>query len=250
MTSQDEIKDKRFGEATDRIFNDFDSLDALKYEIKRHPNRTVDNYFLDLTKETPQVKTAVVFAPIIYGKGEGPVHQRSIQVPELCRIAIERGRAVQVGKGQNRWGNVHIADLGELFTLLVMAAAKGSTDESVWGEEGLYLAGAGKEIVSPLRAIVQLGDRATDTANQSFGELSERIVDAASKQGLIDAKPVESVSADEIDKLSPHASAIMGTNAREHAQRAKKVLGWSPHHHSLEEEIPRAVESEAEAGGK
>ena len=70
---------------------------------------------------------------------------------------------------------------------------------------------------------------------------------AASEQSLIEEKPVESISAEEIDKLSPHASAIMGTNAREDAQRAKKVLGWSPHHHSLEDEIPRAVKSEAEA---
>lgn len=69
---------------------------------------------------------------------------------------------------------------------------------------------------------------------------------AASEQGLIEENPVESISADEIDKLSPHASAVMGTNARENAQRAKEVLGWSPHHHSLEDEIPRAVKAEAQ----
>lgn len=82
---------------------------------------------------------------------------------------------------------------------------------------------------------------------QTFGEISERIVKAASEQGLIEEKPVESISAEEIDKLSPHASAIMGTNARENAQRAKKVLGWSPHHHGLKDEIPRAVKAEAQS---
>lgn len=94
------------------------------------------------------MRTAIVFAPIIYGKGEGPCHQRSIQVPELCRIAIERGRGVQTGKGLNRWGNVNVADLGEMFALLVQKAAEGSEEKEAWGQDGLYFAGAGQEIVS------------------------------------------------------------------------------------------------------
>lgn len=146
--SQDEIKTKRFGESTDNVFDDGTNVDKLKDEIRNHPNRTVDNYFLSLTERTPHVRSAIVFGPIIYGEGRGPVHQRSIQIPELCRIALERGRAVQVGKGLNRWGNVHVADIGELFALLVEKAAEGSTEEEVWGEQGLYFAGAGKEIVS------------------------------------------------------------------------------------------------------
>lgn len=151
VISQDEIKQKRFGEPSTKRFGDYDQLDDLKDEIKRHPNRTVDNYFLNLTKETPNVKSAIVFAPIIYGKGEGPVHQRSIQIPELSRIALERGRGVQVGRGLNEWGNVNIADLGELFALLVAKAESGEMAEEVWGENGFYFAGAGKEIVSHSR---------------------------------------------------------------------------------------------------
>ena len=85
-----------------------------------------------------------------------------------------------------------------------------------------------------------------DFMKQTFGEISKQVVKAASEQGLIQKKDVESISADEIDKLSSHASAILGTNAREHAQRAKKILGWSPHNHSLEDEIPKAVKAETE----
>lgn len=58
---------------------------------------------------------------------------------------------------------------------------------------------------------------------------------------------MESLSADEIDKLSPHASAILGTNAREYAERAKSVAGWRFCHHSLQDEIPMAVKAEADA---
>lgn len=244
--SQHEIKHNRFGESTTKIFNDYDKVDDLKDEIVRHPNRTVDNYFLKLTKETPNVRTAVVFGPIIYGNGEGPVHQRSIQIPELCRLALERGRGVQIGKGLNEWGNVHIADLGELFASLVLKAAEGDTNKDTWGEKGLYFAGAGKEIVSPLnyacREVLLIF-----SSIQSFGEIARRIVQAAVQKGLIEDEDVESLSADEMDELFPHASAIVGTNAREKAQRAKKVLDWLPQHHSLEDEIPRAVQAEAEA---
>ena len=167
--SQDEIKNKRFGESTEKVFDDWSNVDKLKDEIKSHPNRTVDNYFLSLTKETPHVRSAIVFGPIIYGAGSGPVHQRSIQVPELCRIALERGRAVQVGKGLNRWGNVHVADIGEMFALLVRKAAEGSTEEEVWGAQGLYFAGAGKEIVRP-----HLNDIATSLYQLTFRAVLRR----------------------------------------------------------------------------
>jgi hypothetical protein len=56
-----------------------------------------DNYLVNL--QGP--KTALIFPPIIYGKGNGPVNQRSIQIPELSRVAIQTRQTVQVGKGES-----------------------------------------------------------------------------------------------------------------------------------------------------
>lgn len=104
----------------------------------------VDNYLLDVAAKNPSIKTALVMPPIIYGVGEGPINQRSIQILTLCKVALERGRAVTVGKGESRWGSVHVGDVAKLFASLAEAGAKKNQDEALWGENGIYLAGVGE----------------------------------------------------------------------------------------------------------
>lgn len=60
---------------------------------------------------------------------------------------------------------------------------------------------------------------------------------------------MDEVGAEEFDRLVPHGSTLLGTNARSGAQRAEQVLGWKPENESLEDHIPRAVIKEAEALG-
>jgi nucleoside-diphosphate-sugar epimerase len=99
----------------------------------------MDNYILDVQKTTPSVRTALVLAPMIYGKGEGPIKQSSIQLPSLARVTLNRGHVVRAGPGKNYWGNVHIADVGRLFAQLAEQAEKGVQD-NLWGNSGIYLA--------------------------------------------------------------------------------------------------------------
>lgn len=117
--------------------------------IKSHPTRAVDNYILDLAQNTPEINTALIVGPIIYGPGQGPVKQRSVQVPSLAKATLERKRGLQVGKGQNRWGNVHVQDLGELVVLLVEQALADKTGQELWNLNGVYLMGVG-EVVSSI----------------------------------------------------------------------------------------------------
>lgn len=56
---------------------------------------------------------------------------------------------------------------------------------------------------------------------------------------------MKQISHEEADSLSGHASVVLGTNAQEKAQRARKYLGWNPTGISLEEEIPNTVHVEA-----
>lgn len=148
LLSQDEIKAKSFGEASEQVTSDVDGLQSLKDIIEKNPQRAVDNILLNASKKHPNVYTALVIGPIIYGQGRGPSNQRSIQIPELSRIALQRGRAVQIGKGLNRWGNVHLADLSNLIVQLAEKADAQDTDEDLWGQKGFYFAGSGKEMVS------------------------------------------------------------------------------------------------------
>ncbi|KAL3456960.1 hypothetical protein BJX64DRAFT_293560, partial [Aspergillus heterothallicus] len=138
VLSISDIVQKRFGEGTDETFSDVDGADKLRDIIAQNANiRVVDDFVLNLSGP----KTALVFPPIIYGQGQGPVNQRSIQVPELSRVAIQTGAAVQVGKGESTWSNVHVSDLSDIFVRLVEKAVQGESS-GLWNKDGLYFPGA------------------------------------------------------------------------------------------------------------
>lgn len=226
MVSQDEIKAKSFGNASEAQYGDISSESELGQIIRKHQNRTVDNYILDIADQSPNVKTALVIPSLIYGKGRGPGNQRSIQVPELARIALERKRAVHIGAGANIWSNVHVSDLSSMLVRLVESAISGSDDKQIWGSSGFFFAGAHPGI--------------------SFNAVAKSIADSAQKSGLLSDNQIDQISAAEADALSPHASAIVGTNARTLSERAQKVLGWSAKGPTLEDQIPPTVSIEAE----
>lgn len=153
------------GQPSDVVFDDLDGIAEIRSLVRTHASRVVDNFLLDASKENPSIKTALVLPPIIYGAGEGPVNQRSVQVPTLCKVALERGKAVQLGKGEGRWGNVHVRDLGPLFVALAEAGAKGNQDDAIWGDNGIYLTGVG-EIVG----LVQFVSQTTANPIAAMGE--------------------------------------------------------------------------------
>ncbi|KAK2015214.1 nucleoside-diphosphate-sugar epimerase [Colletotrichum eremochloae] len=213
------------GEASDLVFSDDPSgIDELRSFIQEHPRRAVDNYIIKVGENEPRINTALVFPPIIYGQGLGPVNQRSVQIPSLAKVTLDRKRGVQVGKGLNRWGNVHVEDVSRLILRLVEKAVEARSEEQVWNLNGLYLAGVG-EI--------------------SFGEIAQLIATAAVERGLIPRAAIDVIDSEEADSLLPYGTAMYGTNARSKALRGKEVLGWVPVREGLEDEIPKAVAREA-----
>ncbi|KAM0417429.1 hypothetical protein ACHAPT_012578 [Fusarium lateritium] len=212
------------GEPSDEVWDDLDGVSSIRDLLRAHKSRAVDNYVLDVAKQTPSVKTALVLPPIIYGKGQGPIKQRSVQIPTLAQVALERGRAVRVGRGLSRWGNVHVGDIARLFYALVEAGAEGNDDDKIWGEDGIYLTGVG-EI--------------------SWADISDRVAQAAKDQGLLETTEVEELHKPDADTVLPHGSVLFGTNARSKARRGAELLGWKPTEEGIEVEIPRAVAEEA-----
>ncbi|KAF3010311.1 hypothetical protein E8E14_006181 [Neopestalotiopsis sp. 37M] len=213
------------GSASSDVFDDIEDASKIVKLIRDHKARAVDNYVLDVASQEPSIQTALVFPPIIYGVGEGVTNQRSIQIPELARVTLERGYGVRAGPGLNRWGNVHIRDLGRLFGALVEAVSKPKSDSKLWNENGLYLTGVG-EI--------------------TFGEISEKVARSAVEQGFNTKATVEELHKPDIDTVLPHGSVIFGTNARSKARRATEYLGWTPREESLEANIPSTVAIEAQ----
>ncbi|KAJ5281636.1 hypothetical protein N7478_007008 [Penicillium angulare] len=217
-----DIVNKKFGEGPGKSYDDLNDADEIREIIKQNAaTRVVDNHVINVSG----VKTALVFPPIIYGKGNGPVNQRSIQVPELSRVAIQTKQTVQVGKGESTWSNIHVTDLSNVFAKLAEKAIE-SAQGALWNQDGLYLVGNSDVL--------------------SFGKISEYVAQAAHGLGLIDSASVKSVSASEADELTAKGSVFWGTNARQQSQRATTLLGWTQKAHTLEQEIPLTVKAEAD----
>lgn len=225
MVSQDEIKSGNFGNSSPHQYDDVNDQEELRQIIRKHKNRLVDNQFLDVAERLSPVKSALVIPSLIYGRGRGPINQRSIQVPELARIALEKKHAVQIGAGENIWSNIHISDLSAMLLKLVENAVSQANDDQAWGLKGMFFAGSNPGI--------------------NFGQIGKLISDAAQKEGLFSDSQIEKITAAEADALSPHASAIVGTNARTLSKKAQQVLEWSASGPELEDEIPATVVEEA-----
>lgn len=133
MFAGPEIKDGKYGEPSDKVWDDVDDNKEILDVIKSSPARVVDN--IVLSQDPSKIKTVLIPGPMIYGTGHGPINRRSIQCPEVTKYALQHGQPYMVGKGESAWSNVHIHDLGKLFSLLLQAAVE--KREGVWNEQGI-----------------------------------------------------------------------------------------------------------------
>lgn len=147
MLSTPDVAQKRFGEAFGQRYNDYGQVSEIVSLIENSPARAVDQAMLSIARELgSQVRTAILFPPIIYGLGRGQGNRNSIQIPGLCKVAVAQKAAVYVGRGEATWGNVHIADLSSLITAIVGKAQDKHTDPELWNKHGLYTVQTGEMV--------------------------------------------------------------------------------------------------------
>jgi len=222
------MKEGSFGETREKVHNDWDGVSELVTLPDGAAHRHVDKVVLAASKEYPdKIKTAIVCPPTIYGKGRGPGNTRSVQVYKAAEAFLKEGQAFVVGKGENQWHEVHVADLSKLYLLLGEAAAAGGPP-ATWNEQGYYLAENGSFV---------------------WGEILTAVAKEANKQGVLPSAEVKHLSVEDSKKVSPWLHIGTGTDSRGEAIRGKKLLGWKPHEKSLLEEIPTIVADEAKALG-
>jgi nucleoside-diphosphate-sugar epimerase len=123
------VADRAMGEPSDRIFDEGlpfepDSDKAARVAIDR------------LVLEASGVRSVVLCNTMIYGNAEGSPAQ-SVQVPALVRQAKTSGVVPYIGRGLNRWSNVHIADVAALYVLTLTKAPAGTFMYVESGEEAL-----------------------------------------------------------------------------------------------------------------
>jgi nucleoside-diphosphate-sugar epimerase len=113
------VSDEALGEPSERVFNE-------ETPIAPGPDR-VARFAIDtlIREAAPDVRSIVLCNAMIYGEALGP-RSRSVQLPLLVDQARESGVARHIGRGLNRWSNVHIADVADLYLLALERASAGS----------------------------------------------------------------------------------------------------------------------------
>jgi nucleoside-diphosphate-sugar epimerase len=71
------------------------------------------------------IRSAVICPTMIYGPGRG-LQPESDQLPKIIALSEQLGAGVYFGKGLNRYSNVHIDDLVDLYVLALEKAPGGS----------------------------------------------------------------------------------------------------------------------------
>jgi nucleoside-diphosphate-sugar epimerase len=183
------VGDLALGEPSDKIFYEGTSIAPVGDKAARV---AIDRLVL----AAPGVRSVVLCNSMIYGNAIGPPAQ-SVQVPALVRQARASGVVRYIGRGLNRWSNVHIADVAALYLLALAKPASGSFMYVENGEESL-----------------------------------RTIADAiAAKLG---AGPAQSWSADDAIAFFGRNMAVysLGSNSRVRGKTAS-ALGWSPTRRSI-----------------
>lgn len=195
--------DVRGNKLSEHVFDDDTPFIVEPEKQERH---AIDN--LILVAAAKGVRSVVLCNSMIYGTGTG-VHADSVQIPPLVEQAGRSGVVRIVGSGVNRWSNVHIHDVAELYRLALEKAPAGA----------FYF---------------------VENGENSYAEIGAAIA------RRLDLGPVQSWTVEEATREwgEGHARYSFGSNSRVRARRARRELSWAPMHDSLtdwiEHEMPVA----------
>jgi nucleoside-diphosphate-sugar epimerase len=116
------VADHADGEYAGAIHLTEDShFDPVPY---RRPRVDMNRYVRQAAIEKG-VRSVVVCPSMIFGPGRG-LQTDSDQIPKLIALSRQVGAGVYFGKGRNRYSNVHIDDLVDLYLLVLEKAPGGS----------------------------------------------------------------------------------------------------------------------------
>ncbi len=193
------VGDEAMGEPSERIFHEDTPLTP---EPDKAARVALDRRVLD----APGIRAVVLCNTMIYGNAMGAPAE-SVQVPRLVRQARTSGVARYIGRGLNRWSNVHIADVAALYALALAKAPAGSFMYVESGEESLG------EVARAIAARLGLGEA------QSWAD--EPAIAAWGREMAVFA---------------------LGSNSRVRGKAATELLGWAPQRRSITEWIAQELD--------
>jgi nucleoside-diphosphate-sugar epimerase len=194
------VADLAMGEPSDRIFDEATPIEPVADKAARV---AIDRLVLD-AHARHGIRSVMLCNTMIYGDALGPPAQ-SVQVPALLRQAQSSGVARYIGRGLNRWSNVHIADVAALYNLALREAPGGTF---------MYV----------------------ESGEESLGEIARAIATA------LHLGAAQSWSADQAVAYFGRATAVfsLGSNSRVRG-KAAAAFGWSPTQRSITRWIAEAL---------
>jgi nucleoside-diphosphate-sugar epimerase len=158
--------------------------------------RVVMNRFVREAAIDKGIRSVVICPSMIYGKGRG-LQPDSDQLPKLIALSKQVGAGVYFGKGLNRYSNVHIDDLVELYLLALEKAPGGSFFFAENGDASF------KEIAEMISRSLGLGGK---TASVSVEDVVRQYGDAG-RYGVTSNSLVRAVNARRLG-WSPKAPSL------------------------------------------
>jgi nucleoside-diphosphate-sugar epimerase len=125
------ISDAAAGEASETVYDGETAFEPL---AEKRPRVELDNFVRAAAKDN--IRSIVICPTMVYGIGSG-YNPHSIQIPFLINQAKKDEAARYIGAGANRWSNVHIDDLTDLYLLALERAQAGSFFFAENGEKSL-----------------------------------------------------------------------------------------------------------------
>ena len=142
------------------------------------------------------IRSIVICPTMIYGMGRG-LQPDSDQLPKLIALSKQVGAGVYFGKGLNRYSNVHIDDLVDLYLLALEKAPGGSFFFAENGDASF------KEIAEMISRSLGLGGK---TVSLSVEDLVRQYGDAG-RYGVTSNSLVSAVNARRLG-WSPKAPSL------------------------------------------
>jgi nucleoside-diphosphate-sugar epimerase len=215
----------------------FDRYTSIPQEA---PHRVIDSEIISAATAHPNdFDLVIVCPPTIYGKGSGPGNQMSQQIPLVVKMALDIGRPGTVGRGLNKWNSVHVEDLADLYTRIIVAHTSPHPPPSIAHGGGIYFSTTGEFV---------------------WGDVQRAVGAELVQRGLIQPSPTPTPqpwTEEEVDKAGGKFVWIaIASNSRYVSERAEKEgLGWKPKHvnavmTSIKDDIDGVLARQKKSGGK
>ncbi|MPY91345.1 MAG: NAD-dependent epimerase/dehydratase family protein [Luteitalea sp.] len=188
------VGDRAAGEPSERVYAEDTPLTPVP---EKEARIAIDRCVIDAASQN--IRAIVIVPTMIYGNGS------SIQVPALIEQSIQAKAGVHVGRGLNRWSNVHIDDLADVYLLALDKASPGET----------FYVGASE---ATLRDIAAAISRMLGFDGRT---VSWTLEEAVRVWGV------------ELGELA------LGNNSRVSSEKARRVLGWQPRREDILADIER-----------